>query len=197
MVERLVAAGREVLIRDGYSAFSTNRVADRADVSPGSLYQYFPNKAAIIDVIVDRYWDETAQRVTASLVDNAGQFDAEAVPMIIEALLSALDQDRELLRVIVEELPAARFRQQRAALEQRIRDLATAYLTVALGESPARASRQAWVLVMAMEAISTRWVLDRPQISRSELVDELTTMVTTSFGERLSGRGNGTSRSAR
>ena len=43
----LIAAER-VLVEEGPAAFNTNRVAERAGVSIGSLYQYFPNKAAIL-----------------------------------------------------------------------------------------------------------------------------------------------------
>ena len=48
MVERIVEAARVVLVRDGYEAFTTNRVADEAEVSPGSLYQYLPDKSALV-----------------------------------------------------------------------------------------------------------------------------------------------------
>lgn len=39
MVERIIDGGQTVLLRDGYAGFSTNRVADAAGISPGSLYQ--------------------------------------------------------------------------------------------------------------------------------------------------------------
>ena len=51
MVERIIEAGRTVLLRDGYDAASTNRVASEAGISPGSLYQYCPNKDAVITAI--------------------------------------------------------------------------------------------------------------------------------------------------
>lgn len=182
MVERIVSAGRTVLMRDGYAAFSTNRVADEADISPGSLYQYFPNKAAIIDVIVDRYWSEVAERVTASLLDNAADLGPTAVTAVVEALVAALEQDAELLRVVTEELPVVRLKSQRAALEQRIRDLAGAYLALVLKQPPHVAAQQAWMLVIAVEATTLRWVLDRPAIDRAAFVTDLSALVNRFLG---------------
>lgn len=176
MVERIVAAGRSVLVTDGYDAFSTNRVADAAGVSPGSLYQYFPDKAAILDVVVDRYWDEVADRVVASLGDRLGEFGPASARATINALLTALEADRELLRVIAEDLPPRRLRDKRALLEQRVRELATASLA-ALPRGRRSATVRAWILVMAIENLAMRWVLDRPQIDRDELLDEVLVLV--------------------
>ncbi len=180
MVERLVTAGREVLVRDGYDAFSTNRVAAAAGVSPGSLYQYFPDKAAILDVVVDRYWDEVAERVAAALADRIGDFGPAMVRDTADALVAALEADRALLRVVAEQLPVHRSRDRRAALERRVRELATTYLVARPGTSsrpvPAVA---AWVVVLAVENLAMRWVLDEPaHVARDQLVDEMVALVT-------------------
>ena len=47
-VEAILQAAAHILIKDGYQAFNTNHVVQRAGVSIGSLYQYFPNKDALI-----------------------------------------------------------------------------------------------------------------------------------------------------
>src|SRR5690348_12430965 len=97
MVERIVAAGRETLVREGYATFTTNKVAEAAGVSPGSLYQYFPDKASILDVIIDRYLDEASDRVAGTLRKTTG-VDVARDPIaagraVIAALVSALEQD--------------------------------------------------------------------------------------------------------
>lgn len=125
-VERIVAAGRTVLAEHGYDAFSTNRVAAVAGVSPGSLYQYFPDKAAVLDVVLDRYWSEVAQEIAASLSDRVGSgrpLGAQAVRAVADALLTALERDPALLRVLTLELPQSANRERRAALERQVRDL--------------------------------------------------------------------------
>ncbi|TCW22789.1 TetR family transcriptional regulator [Dietzia cinnamea] len=177
MVERIVEAARVVLVRDGYESFTTNRVADEAEVSPGSLYQYFPDKSALVTVVMDRWSAEISDRVAASLAASGpvDVQDPDAVRGIADALLSALEADAGLLRIVWEELPAVRHRAAQHALETRVRELLAVYLSAAGLRSTDPAAR-AWVIVMAVENIAVRWVLDRPAISRDALLDELTAL---------------------
>jgi AcrR family transcriptional regulator len=54
-VETLLDAAARILVREGYDAFNTNRVAETAGVSVGSLYQYFPNKDSLIGELMRRH----------------------------------------------------------------------------------------------------------------------------------------------
>jgi AcrR family transcriptional regulator len=53
-VDAIVEATIQVLVDEGYRKFTTLRVAERAGVSVGTLYQYYPNKAALAVAVVDR-----------------------------------------------------------------------------------------------------------------------------------------------
>lgn len=55
--EILQAAGL-VMVEVGYNDTTTNAIAARAGISPGSLYQFFPNKEAIANALAQRYTDE-------------------------------------------------------------------------------------------------------------------------------------------
>ena len=183
MVERIIASGREQLIRDGYANFTTNKVADAAGVSPGSLYQYFPDKASIIDVIVDRYLDEVSDRVAGTLRNTDGvevtRDPVTAARAVNAALVSAIEQDAPLMRIVMDELPPGRIQERRAALERRIIDVVTTYLVVALGVPLAEASARAWIVVLTVEALAARWVLEQPtHLERDQLIDELTALAT-------------------
>jgi AcrR family transcriptional regulator len=48
MVSFIVEAAQQVLEKQGQAGFNTNAIAERAGISIGSLYQYFPNKHAIV-----------------------------------------------------------------------------------------------------------------------------------------------------
>ena len=180
MVERIVTAGRQVLADEGYDALTTNRVAAVAEVSPGSLYQYFPDKAAILDEVIDRYWSEVSERVSASLaagIDGSGN-DVASARAITDALLTALETDPNLLRVLSEELPAARNRARRASLEGRIRDVLSTYLALRTDISRRAEPRlSSWVVVIAIENLALRWVLDEPDFDRDLLIDEIVALV--------------------
>lgn len=64
-VERILDAAARIFQDQGYAGATTNEIADEAEVSVGSLYQYFPNKDAILVVLTRRHI-ETA---TAGLVE--------------------------------------------------------------------------------------------------------------------------------
>ncbi|MCW2798038.1 MAG: TetR family transcriptional regulator [Nocardioides sp.] len=179
MVERIIAAGREVLLRDGYDAFSTNRVADQAGISPGSLYQYFPNKAAIMAAVIDRYSDDVADRVAGALTERLGDVGPAMIRATANALVDALAANVDLLRVVIEDLPAASNLDRRRALEQRVRELVMAYLAARPGTTRSTDhATTAWVLVMAIENLTVRYVLDGPAISRELFLDEVVALCT-------------------
>ncbi|WP_330257919.1 TetR/AcrR family transcriptional regulator [Streptomyces murinus] len=177
MVERIVTAGRSVLARDGYARFVTTRVAEEAGISPGSLYQYFRDKDELLTVLMERYWAETGDRVAASLADRLNDPPDRLIRNAVEALLFALEHDSQLLRVVVEEVPPRYSEAHLHALRRRIQDLGSAYLA---GRAPGERSgtTRSWVIVSAMEALSVRWVLERPAIRREELIEELTVLAT-------------------
>lgn len=178
MVERIVQAGRTVLLRDGYDAASTNRVAREAGISPGSLYQYFPNKDAVISAVVEHYSDTLGERITASLADRFDESGPTMVRATLEALLDALEENAEFLRVVSDELPRAENSSRAEALEQRIVGLVGAYIAARRHEvRDVQPSTAAWVLVRSIEHLTVRYVLERPPIDRDVFVSELVLLV--------------------
>ena len=178
MVERIVAAGADLLRAEGYEGFSTNRVARAACISPGSLYQYFPDKGAIVTEVIDRWSLEMSDRVAASLAERVGEQGPGMVRGVVDGLVTALEADPALLRIVLVELPPARTRSSLLALEQRVRELLTAYLAGRMPGSAEDHATRAWVSVLAVENLVVRWVLDDPDIPRDRLVDEVTALGT-------------------
>ncbi|MEG3143228.1 TetR family transcriptional regulator [Sphingomonas sp. RT2P30] len=70
LVSAVLDAAVQVLTREGAARFTTARVAERAGVSVGSLYQYFPNKAAILFRLQSDEWRETSQMLRDILEDR-------------------------------------------------------------------------------------------------------------------------------
>jgi AcrR family transcriptional regulator len=70
LVEAVLDAAVQVLMREGAQRFTTARVAERAGVSVGSLYQYFPNKAAILFRLQSDEWQRTSALLRRILEDH-------------------------------------------------------------------------------------------------------------------------------
>lgn len=178
MVERIISAGQAVLLRDGYEKASTNRVALEAGISPGSLYQYFPDKESILTAVIDRYSDELSARLTGVLSGHLDLPGPELVRATLDGLLDALSENVEFLRLVGEQLPRSQFKDKAEAMEQRIGDLVSTYLMVQ--RPPARVQEpptSAWILVRLVEHLTVQYVLESPAIPRDRFVEELTRLI--------------------
>jgi AcrR family transcriptional regulator len=71
LVDAVLDAAVQVLMKEGANRFTTARVAERAGVSVGSLYQYFPNKAAILVRLQSDEWQRTSALLRSILEDQA------------------------------------------------------------------------------------------------------------------------------
>jgi AcrR family transcriptional regulator len=69
LVAAILDAAIQVLAKEGAQRFTTARVAEKAGVSVGSLYQYFPNKAAILFRLQADEWQQTTEQLRAILRD--------------------------------------------------------------------------------------------------------------------------------
>ncbi|MFY2912127.1 TetR family transcriptional regulator [Achromobacter xylosoxidans] len=69
LVAAILQAGAQVLAKEGATRFTTARVAEKAGVSIGSLYQYFPNKAAILYRLQTQEWQQTSDLLRRLLED--------------------------------------------------------------------------------------------------------------------------------
>lgn len=178
MVARIVESGRTVLLSDGYDAASTNRIAAEAGISPGSLYQYFPNKDAVIAAVVEHYSDHLAEHITAAMTDRFDETGPDMVRATLNALLDALEENAEFLRVVADELPRAENSSRTEALEERIVGLVGAYLAARRHElRVSQPTTAAWIMVRAIEHLTVRYVLERPPIRRDRFVTELVRLV--------------------
>lgn len=70
LVAAILEAAVQVLAKEGAARFTTVRVAEKAGVSVGSLYQYFPNKAAILFRLQSDEWRQTSDLLQEILADR-------------------------------------------------------------------------------------------------------------------------------
>lgn len=102
--ERILTAAAHVFSEFGYSAGTTNRIAEHARISIGSLYQYFPNKDAILAELLVRHIDRGAW-TGAQELDLAPGTLTEAVRSLVRDAIDHHRDDPQLLRIMIEEAP--------------------------------------------------------------------------------------------
>ncbi len=102
-VEAVVEAGARILSKQGWNGFTTNKVAEAAGVSIGSLYQYFPDKLSLVDAIRRRHIDDSLDAIKSALAET------EALTVFVEALVTNLIEAHSLHpglhRVLLDEVP--------------------------------------------------------------------------------------------
>jgi AcrR family transcriptional regulator len=86
LIQRVLDAAEALLATEGVEALTTTRIAAEADVAVGSLYQYFPDKATIVDALAGRYLDEF-EGLMAGLAEQAasGDWGDDVVDRLIDA----------------------------------------------------------------------------------------------------------------
>jgi AcrR family transcriptional regulator len=104
-VDALIEATARILVREGFDKASTNRIAETAGVSVGSLYQYFPSKEALVVAVMERHNRELMQVVRGALAQVAALPVEQAVPKLVVAAIKAHRIDPKLHRVLAEQTP--------------------------------------------------------------------------------------------
>jgi len=181
-VDALVEATARILVREGFDKASTNRIAEKAGVSIGSLYQYYPGKEALVAAVVDRHHQELMQVVRGALADVAALPIEEAVRRLVTVAIEAHRIDPRLHRVIAEQIPRTGRIENVGAFNRETFALFRAYLERRRDElRPVDLGLAAFVCVTSIEALTHTAVLHRPDVLSDEavgtLVDEATRLV--------------------
>jgi AcrR family transcriptional regulator len=92
-VEAVLAATVQVLLTVGKERMTTTRVASRAGVSVGTLYQYFPNKSSLLQAVLKRHLGEVASAVELICREQEGETLRTMVTALITTFLQAKMKD--------------------------------------------------------------------------------------------------------
>jgi len=94
-VEALHTATIQVLTREGLSRCTTTRVAERAGMSVGSLYQYYPNRDALLAAVLEKHLSGVANAVDRACREYRGRPVSEMVSALVTAFVAAKLRDPE------------------------------------------------------------------------------------------------------
>jgi AcrR family transcriptional regulator len=181
-VDALIEATARILVTDGFDKASTNRIAGKAGVSVGSLYQYFPGKEALVAAVVERHGNELTQVVRRALTDVAALPMEQAVRKLIAAAIEAHRIDPTLHRVLSEQMPRTGKSESMEMLSSETYSLFRAYLDAHRDEfRQVDLELAAFVCVTSIEALTHSAVLHHSEQLTDEafevLVDEATRLI--------------------
>ena len=179
-VEAILAATKKVLVRDGYEAASTNRVAEVAGVSIGSLYQYFPSKASLLSELIQRHMKRMLEVLSTTAQQGATSSIQEAARTIIRAVFAAHRVNPALHRVLVEQMARLGTLEAIDFFEAQTQALIEGFLTSHRAElRPKNVKVAARVALLAVRGVTLWTVLRSPEhLDDEEFIDEITDMVT-------------------
>ncbi len=92
-VDAILEATIQVLLQVGKERLTTTKVADRAGVSVGTLYQYFPNKSALLQAVLRRHLTEITEAVELVCTEQQGATPRQMATALITAFLQAKMKD--------------------------------------------------------------------------------------------------------
>lgn len=181
-VDALVEATARILVREGFDKASTNRIAEVAGVSVGSLYQYFPGKEALVAAVIDRHNQEIMQVVRRALAEVALLPVAKGVRLLVAAAVEAHRIDPKLHRVLAEQIPRTGRLENVEAFNRETHVLFKTYLEGHSDEiRMADLELAAFVCGTSIEALTHNAVLHHSEMLADEavemLVDETTRLV--------------------
>ena len=176
-VEAILTATTRILTEEGYDQFTTNRVAELAGVSIGSLYQYFPNKEALIFALAEHHANEMAQIAQHHLEGLEDSSIMDALQQIIKAVLAAHGVNSKLYRVLHEQVPRSEVMRQ--SDDAKMETMLRSFLAQRIDQlQPKNLDLTVFLIGRTIKALIYGAMIDRPELLiTGELEQEITSML--------------------
>jgi AcrR family transcriptional regulator len=168
LVDALIKTTARILVQDGWQGLTTNRVAREAGVSVGSLYQYFPNKDALVQALVVDLAEQVGDTLVALGKSLAHAPLHEGIDAIVRAALDTSRADAALFRAVLVELPRIGALEAFDRVNRRTADALAEWISLRRDEvDVADPSMTAHVLVTALDSLTDHALIFRPELLES------------------------------
>ncbi|MHC1479867.1 TetR family transcriptional regulator [Frateuria aurantia] len=164
-MQAILEAAAQVLAREGAARFTTARVAERAGVSVGSIYQYFPNKVAILFRLQSDEWRQTTRLIQA-ILETSGEPPLQRLRRLVHAFVRSECEEAAMRTALNDAAPLYRDAPEARAARTASSGSLQAFMREALpGIDPARQA-------MAAELVKSTLGLVGKQFSEQPRSDE-------------------------
>ncbi len=184
-IDAILTATARVLVKEGFDRASTNRIAEAAGVSVGSLYQYFPSKEALVAALVERHTDLMSAELSSAFERVAKLPLAAAARELVELLLRAHAIEPALHKVLIEQVPRVGRLGHVHDVEARSMRLQRAWMEMHTDElRPVDLDLAAFVVVTSVEALTHAATIYHPKkLTDGSLATEITALVVRYLGK--------------
>lgn len=173
-VDALVEATARILVKEGFDKASTNRIAEVAGVSVGSLYQYFPSKEALVAAVIERHQQKLMRTVRNELGDALALPVEQAIRKLVAVAVKAHRIDPKLHRVLAEQIPRVGPLETLETFNRENYTLFKTYLERHRAEVGVDdLDLASFVCVTAIEALTHNAVLHYPTVLSDEMMETL------------------------
>ncbi|WP_242154555.1 TetR/AcrR family transcriptional regulator [Sphingomonas sp. BAUL-RG-20F-R05-02] len=177
-IELILEAAMRLLDRGGMPMLTTNAIAETAGVSIGTLYQYFPDKNAVLDMLADRELTALCERVMTELQNRSAVLPQERLGRIIQAITASFGNRRRVHRLIIEYLLTGGARRMAPLIEEVLTWLASPDSSA---PAPAINEADAFVLTNAFAGVMRAMIMrpDFSNITEAQIEEALGRMLST------------------
>lgn len=179
MVHSILDAGMAVIRDTGLASMTTNRVAERAGVSIGSLYQYFANRDSILAGIIERSQLDIIQRMRQLHVAQLNSPLEQMVRINMQLLLRYHEPNMTVVRRVIREAPLLADNSVLRIMESTLADLFRDYLISNSHRYRLRNGNAGlYVAVNTIIFMYLKWLVQpHPAVTEAQFIDALSTQV--------------------
>jgi AcrR family transcriptional regulator len=185
LVAAVLQAAAQVLAEEGAARFTTARVAEKAGVSVGSLYQYFPNKAAILFRLQSDEWRQTTELLRRILEDRS-RSPAERLRALVQAFVRSECAEAGMRVALNDAAPLYRDAPEARAHRQRSQEKLAAFVAeVAPDAAPEVRARAADMIRTCLSAMGKQVSEDGRSPEEVDAAADAMADMLTAYLERL------------
>jgi AcrR family transcriptional regulator len=186
LVEDILTAAARVLAEQGAHRFTTARVAERAGVSVGSLYQYFPNKASILFRLQTDEWRQNVD-LLCGIIEDRSKPPFDRLRDLVQAFVRSEREEAEMRVALADAAPYYRDADLANDPRERATGVMRAFVAEVLPDVTADRREVAMETIkMTMSEIGRRISEERALAERSEVYADAVADMFCAYLERLS-----------
>jgi AcrR family transcriptional regulator len=179
LFDKIVATAKALFERHGFAHVTTNKIAGEANISIGSLYQYFTNCESIALAVYEQACAKAALTMKRRILESLSLPLEMSIPKHIEWVLEIYEKDRYALLQLMYEVPELRRMSQPLSIGSLMNRTSQTVLEQHFtGVSRSIIARKAYILDKSVTGVISQYLEDRPDfLSRKEAIAEMTDLV--------------------